>query len=149
MQASRSHLYFVTDDHGGSCRKKLPRVERVIGIVAMEDLIEELISVEIIDESDTVTDNISKKKVNTRGQRRIEFFEMLQVPQPITPSRLYHPSLAPASQATHSRSPQPCTRLSGHTQPITPALHPPLLSPTRVIASRERRNASSCSLIAF
>ena len=79
MQASRSHLYFVTDTVG-VCRKKLPRVEHVIGIVTMEDLIEELISIEIIDESDTVTDNISKKRVNTRGlgQRRIEFFEMLQ-----------------------------------------------------------------------
>ena len=113
MQASRSHLYFVTDDHGGSCRKKLPRVERVIGIVAMEDLIEELISVEIIDESDTVTDNISKKKVNTRGQRRIEFFEMLQVPQPIAPSRLHLGCISKNSP-------------DGHIQPITPALHPPL-----------------------
>ena len=77
MQASRSHLYFVTDT-SGVCRKKLPRVEHVMGIVTMEDLIEELISIEIIDENDTVTDNISKRKVYTRGQRRIEFFEMLQ-----------------------------------------------------------------------
>ena len=78
MQASRSHLYFVTDTLSGPCRKKLPRVERVIGIVTMEDLIEELISIEIIDESDTVTDNISKKKTKHSGPRRIEFFEMLQ-----------------------------------------------------------------------
>ena len=35
MQSSRSHLYFVTDAVG-PCRKKLPRVERVIGIVTME-----------------------------------------------------------------------------------------------------------------
>ena len=47
MQASRSHLYFVTDSTGPP-RKKLQRVERVVGIVTMEDLIEELISIEII-----------------------------------------------------------------------------------------------------
>ena len=62
MQTSRSHLYFVTDS-AGPLRKKLPRVERVVGIVTMEDLIEELISIEIIDESDVITDNVYKKKV--------------------------------------------------------------------------------------
>ena len=43
----------------------------------MEDLIEELISIEIIDETDTVIDNVSKKKTLTSA-RRLEFFEMLQ-----------------------------------------------------------------------
>ena len=60
----RTHLF-------NSCRS-------IIKAYKGEDLIEELISIEIIDENDTVTDNISKRKVYTRGQRRIEFFEMLQ-----------------------------------------------------------------------
>lgn len=42
MQASRSHLYFVTDSGGTQVGKKLARVERVMGIVTMEDLIEEV-----------------------------------------------------------------------------------------------------------
>jgi len=78
MQASRSHLYFVTDTIGPP-KKKVARVEKVVGIVTMEDLIEELISIEIIDETDVFTDNRSKGRVgNSRGQRRLEFFEMLQ-----------------------------------------------------------------------
>ena len=40
MQSSRSHLYFVTNTHGGETRKRLPRVEKVLGIVTMEDLME-------------------------------------------------------------------------------------------------------------
>ena len=80
MQASHSHLYFVTDGLA-NFKRRLPRVEKVVGIVTMEDLLEELIRVEIIDDSDVVTDNISKKKVaaaQRRVQRRLEFFEMLQ-----------------------------------------------------------------------
>ena len=50
-------------------RKKLSRVEKVVGIVTMEDLIEELISIEIIDENDIVTDNISRKKVARRAKQ--------------------------------------------------------------------------------
>ena len=50
----------------------------------------ELISIEIIDESDVVTDNISRKRVAMSGtqQRRIEFFEMLQRRELLTTERL-------------------------------------------------------------
>jgi hypothetical protein len=78
MQASRSHLFFVTEATSGPPRKKCARIDRVVGIVTMEDLIEELISIEIIDDSDIITDNISKKRVANRGSRRLEFFDMLQ-----------------------------------------------------------------------
>jgi metal transporter CNNM len=81
MQASRSHLYYVMATSGAGPRKKLPRVDNVIGIVTMEDLLEELISIEIVDEDDIITDNASKKKARSLDagrQRRIEFFEMLQ-----------------------------------------------------------------------
>ena len=90
MQSSRSHLYFVTDDRHTTMRRRLPRVERVLGIVTMEDLIEELISIEIIDESDIVTDNISRKRLafSKTQQRRIEFFEMLQRRELLSTERL-------------------------------------------------------------
>jgi metal transporter CNNM len=79
MQASRSHLYFVTDANSGPPQKKLPRIERCVGIVTMEDLLEELISIEIIDEEDTLSDNRTKKRTGSgRGPRRLEFFTMLQ-----------------------------------------------------------------------
>lgn len=81
MQSTRTHLWFVTASGAtaGRLEKGLDAAEDVLGIVAMEDLIEELISDEIIDESDTVTDNISKKVVlEERAPLRIEFFEMLQ-----------------------------------------------------------------------
>mmetsp|Transcript_73347 Transcript_73347/g.122521 ORF Transcript_73347/g.122521 Transcript_73347/m.122521 type:complete len:715 (+) Transcript_73347:68-2212(+) len=106
MQSSRAHLWFVSrgnetneegehelDGEGESegdatrdltlvafpPRRKVAAAEDVVGIVTMEDLIEELISDEIIDESDTITDNISKNKVlEQRAPQRLEFFEMLQ-----------------------------------------------------------------------
>ena len=48
MQSSRSHLYFIVASNAqarpGGFGKKLPQVDHVVGIVTMEDLIEELIS---------------------------------------------------------------------------------------------------------
>ena len=80
MQSSRSHLFYVTAEMAGPPRKKVAKVKDVVGIVTMEDLLEELISIELIDEDDTVTDNISRKKVvdSSRARRRIEFFDMMQ-----------------------------------------------------------------------
>ena len=88
MQASRSHLYFVTEAPGAQVGRRLARVERVLGIVTMEDLIETLISIEIIDETDEVEDldgggthqhsHISWRKIKQNAERRLEFFEMIQ-----------------------------------------------------------------------
>jgi len=78
MQSTRSHLFFVSDE-GSKSGRNVAAVTGAVGIVTMEDVIEELISDEIVDESDTVQDNISRKRVQEqRAPLRIEFFEMLQ-----------------------------------------------------------------------
>ena len=77
MQSTRSHLFFVSDER--QARRNAGQVPACVGIVTMEDVIEELISDEIVDESDTVQDNISRRVVQEqRAPLRIEFFEMLQ-----------------------------------------------------------------------
>ena len=77
MQSTRSHLCFVSEER--QARRNVAAVAACVGIVTMEDVIEELISDEIVDESDTVQDNISRRVVQEqRAPLRIEFFEMLQ-----------------------------------------------------------------------
>ncbi|KAL3923694.1 MAG: hypothetical protein SGPRY_004140 [Prymnesium sp.] len=106
MQSSRSHLYFIVAppisrssasfaERSNTFSKKLPRltpsdlqVENVVGIVTMEDLIEELISREIIDDFDEVCDNVSRKRVaDSRRADRLEFFDMLQRREVLQPDK--------------------------------------------------------------
>ena len=71
MQSTRSHLFFVSDER--QARRNAGQVPACVGIVTMEDVIEELISDEIVDESDTVQDNISRRvvQVSVRVRARL------------------------------------------------------------------------------
>lgn len=121
MQASRSHLYFVTDAASGAPQKKLPRIERCVGIVTMEDLLEELISIEIIDEEDAITDNRTKKRAagSSRAPRRLEFFTMLQRRDTLAQSQVVTRATADEVRA-----------LVSYLASNVPAFRPPLMSHT-------------------
>ncbi|XP_054265881.1 unextended protein-like [Macrosteles quadrilineatus] len=57
---SRRHMLFVTDDENNADKRK----DNVIGLVTFEDIIEEIFQMEILDETDTVSDNRGKRKIS-------------------------------------------------------------------------------------
>jgi metal transporter CNNM len=80
VESGRSHLYFVQNKLS-EVGEATEHVSGVIGIVTLEDVIEELIQKEIVDESDQVRDNKSKTRVHVAESsqvRRIEFFRAMQ-----------------------------------------------------------------------
>jgi metal transporter CNNM len=80
VESGRSHLYFV-QNKVSEVDEATEHVAGVIGIVTLEDVIEELIQKEIVDESDQVRDNKSKARVHgaeASQVRRIEFFRAMQ-----------------------------------------------------------------------
>lgn len=80
VESGRSHLYFVQNEES-DVETATQEVRGVIGIVTLEDVVEELIQKEIVDESDIVRDNVTKRVahgVDGAVARRIEFFRMMQ-----------------------------------------------------------------------
>ena len=56
---TKGHLAFV---QGMKSNEKGDQMNETIGIVTLEDIIEEIIQQEIVDETDKFTDNVTKKK---------------------------------------------------------------------------------------
>ena len=81
VESGRSHLYFVQNKQS-EVDVASDSVRGVIGIVTLEDVIEELIQKEIVDESDRIRDNATKQRVHVgtepAEQRRVEFFRAMQ-----------------------------------------------------------------------
>lgn len=89
-QTLRSHLFFVVDDGPDSpelpCRGN-PPIQKVLGIVTLEDVLEELIAAEIVDETDSIHDNrtmamIKDREMTVMRNKRMEFFYSIQVSRP-------------------------------------------------------------------
>lgn len=102
VQGSRMHMWFITSHRPALARRldaaagaagvppsgapaaspppeHRQAAENVVGIVTMEDILEELIQDEIVDETDRITDNKTKRRVAEHLLlARLEFFEMLQ-----------------------------------------------------------------------
>lgn len=84
FQRGRSHMAIVYDDITNSDSER-----EMIGIVTIEDIIEEILQEEIIDETDVVVSNVSKEPVYSRGpDGKLQRSRTKTAPYLIAPARM-------------------------------------------------------------
>ncbi|ORY35604.1 hypothetical protein BCR39DRAFT_511086 [Naematelia encephala] len=95
FQTGRAHLLLITESPG--------KGEGAMGIVSLEDLIEEIIGEEIVDETDRFEDNRSRKAAKRNGTANVMrgIIERQRVISAFANSR------APSRQGTFSNNPAP------------------------------------------
>eukprot|EP01002_Notosolenus_urceolatus_P000799 NODE_1201_length_1528_cov_6.178499_g996_i0.p1 GENE.NODE_1201_length_1528_cov_6.178499_g996_i0~~NODE_1201_length_1528_cov_6.178499_g996_i0.p1 ORF type:complete len:488 (+),score=114.45 NODE_1201_length_1528_cov_6.178499_g996_i0:64-1464(+) len=85
MKSGIGHLAIVTkaeaDPSGGD------PADCTLGVVTLEDLIEELISAEILDETDLITDNVSKATVKRQRQVGLNAFKQQKAFDSLVPAQ--------------------------------------------------------------
>lgn len=85
FKSGRSHIAIVHDVH---TPKFGDPVYQTVGLVSLEDLIEEMIKDEIVDETDVYVDNTSQHKVDRGGRVEITLFAGRGLKQRATPKQV-------------------------------------------------------------